>query len=244
MSQLYDEIGKSYTLTRATDPRIAKMIWRELGNATTVLNVGAGTGSYEPHDRKVLAVEPSEAMRAQRRLDAAKCVAGVAESLPFHDGSFDVVMSIASHWHWRDQARGFAEMRRVAQNRVVVLTIDRTKADEFWLTDKYLPNAHALWRPAEETAELLGPCDVTVVPIPADCVDGFYHAYWRRPHVYLDEAVRNTMAVFACLDPAEKDEGLRRLRSDLEAGSWHQRYSHLLECNELDLGLRLLVHDL
>src|SRR5258708_5783893 len=113
MSQLYDKIGGSYTLTRATDPHIAEMIWKELGDAATVLNVGAGTGWYEPYDRTVVAVEPSAVMRAQRHPGAAKCIAGIAESLPFRNNGFDAVMSIACHWHWRDQAQGFAEMRRV-----------------------------------------------------------------------------------------------------------------------------------
>src|SRR6202035_1015571 len=157
-------------------------------------------------------------MRDQRGLGAAACLAGVAESLPFPDASFDVVMSIASHWHWPEEAIGFAEMRRVARKRVIVQTVDRARAEEFWLTSEYLPNTNELWRPVERTAALVGACEIKEIPIPADCADGFFHAYWRRPHAYLDEKVRSSMAVFARLDSAETEEGLGRLRRDLKSG--------------------------
>lgn len=242
MPQLYDKIGGSYGQTRVTDPLIAEPVWRELGDAQTVLNVGAGTGSYEPPDRHVVAVEPSATMREQRRAGAAKCIAASAESLPFPDASFDAAMSIASHWHWPDEARGFAEMRRVARDRIVVLTVDRARADDFWLTAEYLPTAHALWRPVEETAAMIGVCEVVVIPISAGCADGFYQAFWRRPHAYLDDSIRKTMAVFARLDPIERNLGLERLRADLDAGRWRERHADLLKRDEIDLGLRLLVH--
>lgn len=240
--RLYDQIGTGYARTRRTDPRIAAIVWDRLGTGTSLLNVGAGTGSYEPACRCVVAVEPSAAMRAQRPEGAARCVAGTAEALPFSDNSFDVVMSVFSHWHWTDQRKGLAEMRRVARQRVLLISLDRKVADKFWLVDEYLPSAHALWGAFDETVRELGDCEIVEMPVPADCIDGFFHAYWRRPHAYLDESVRETMAVFKRLDPGEAERGLRQLRTDLHRGRWRDRHAPLLEKHMLDLGYRLLVH--
>lgn len=242
-TQLYDDIGHGYGVTRRTDPRIAAVLWRQLGAAKTVLNVGAGTGSYEPPDRDVMAVEPSAIMRAQRVLEAAPCVAGMAEALPFPDASFDVVLSAFSHWHWKDQEEGFAEMRRVARERVLVIALDRSVADEFWLAKEYLPNAHQLWGPIEETVSQLQPQQSVPIPIPGDCIDGFFHAFWRRPHVYLEPPVREAMAVFRRLDPQETKRGLQHLHEDLQSGLWRDRHDALLRIGSMDLGYRVLVHD-
>lgn len=243
MPELYDDIGHGYAVTRRTDPRIAAAVWQQLGDAHTVVNVGAGTGSYEPPDREVVAVEPSETMRAQRAPGAAACVAAPAEELPFADGSFDAAMSVFSHWHWSDQRRGFAELRRVSRARVLVIALDTSVAEDFWLAREYLPSAHALWGPFAETVAGVQPHLTVPIPIPGDCVDGFFHAFWRRPRVYLDPGVRETMAVFRGLDPAEAHDGLERLRADLDSGRWRQRHGDLLKAPELDLGYRLLVHD-
>jgi SAM-dependent methyltransferase len=241
--RLYDDLGRAYARARRTDPRIAAVIWSRLGDAGSVLNVGAGTGSYEPSGREVVAVEPSATMRAQRPPNAAPCVAAVAEELPFEDASFDVAMSLFSHWHWTDEARGFAELRRVARRRALVVALDRSVADEFWLVREYLPHGHDLWGAFESTVERFEPDEMVPIPIPADCVDGFFHAYWRRPHAYLDPLVREPMAVFKLLDAAEIRDGLGRLADDLRARRWHARHGRLLERDEIDLGYRLLVRE-
>jgi len=241
-SPLYDDVGRGYAAARRTEPRIAVVLWSRMPPAATILNVGAGTGSYEPPDRDVMAVEPSRTMREQRPAEAAPCVAGVGEALPFSDGSFDVVMSVFSHWHWDDQRRGFAEMRRVARHRVLVIALDKSVAEEFWLSREYLPNAHALWGPFEDTLCEALPHEVVEVAIPGDCIDGFFHAFWRRPHVYLDPDARETMAVFRRIDPEEASRGLDELQKDLRSGAWHRCHRNLLATDSLDLGYRLLVH--
>jgi SAM-dependent methyltransferase len=238
---LYAELGERYVLARRTDPRIAEIVWGQLGGAQTVLNVGAGTGSYEPLDRSVVALEPSPTMRSRRPPAAARCHAGVAEALPFGDSSFDAVMSVCSDWFWPDRRRGFAEMRRVARRRVLVLTLDRSVAENFWLSREYLPDAHDLWGPFASTLADMGRCEILGVPVPADCRDGFFHAYWRRPHAYLDEGVRESMAVFKRLDPIQTQIGLERLADDLATQRWHARHGELLAREALDLGYRLLV---
>jgi SAM-dependent methyltransferase len=241
VGELYDSLGRGYVLNRETDPRIASIVWGQLGGARSVLNVGAGAGSYEPVDRELVAVEPSATMRGQRRSGAGRCVAGTAEALPFPDASFDVVMTVCSDWFWPDQRAGFAQMRRVARERILVLTLDRSIAEEFWLSREYLPHAHDLWGQFDTTLENLGDCNAITVPIPADCIDGFFHAFWRRPHAYLDESVRETMAVFKRLDPVEAQDGIQRLSEDLASGAWHARHAPLSELYAIDLGYRLLV---
>ncbi|GGL21022.1 hypothetical protein Sme01_23240 [Sphaerisporangium melleum] len=243
--QLYDTIGATYTVTRRTEPRIAAQIWAALGDARTVLNVGAGTGSYEPSDRYVLAVEPSALMRSQRPADAAPCLIGFAEKLPFDDRSFDAAMAIASIHHWQDLIAGLRELRRVAR-RVVVFTHDTSDAGwlhRFWLTRDYLPEVANLLtgRPSvTELAEAIG-ARIEPVPIPWDCADGFLEAYWRRPEAYLDENVRRGISVWAALGPDAEQRAVRSLRDDLASGRWAERNRDLLELNEAELGLRLLI---
>jgi hypothetical protein len=241
---LYDELGGVYSRTRRTDPRIAALLWAALGDPGSVLNVGAGTGSYEPSDREVVGVEPSAVMRGQRPAGSGRCICGVAEALPFADASFDVAMAVFSDWFWADRGRAFAEMRRVARRRVVVLTLDRSVGERFWLASEYLRGAHELWPPFDRTLADFGECEVIDVPIPADCIDGFFHAFWRRPHAYLDPRIREPMAVFERLDRTETARGLDRLAADLEAGRWRARHGELLRMDALDLGYRLLVREL
>src|SRR5215510_15486288 len=202
-AQLYDAIGATYTVTRRTDPRIAAQVWAALGDAHTVLNVGAGTGSYEPAGRDVIAVEPSAVRRAQRPAGAARCVAATAESLPFEDQSFDAAMAFATVHHWRDPIAGLLEMRRVAR-RVVVFTCDTTDRSwrrRFWLTRDYLPEvAASRVGLATELARAIG-ARMDPVPIPWDCADGFFEAYWRRPEAYLDAHVRRGISVWAAVGP-------------------------------------------
>lgn len=242
MAARYDAIGRTYATTRGTDPRIAARIWTALGDARTVVNVGAGTGSYEPPDRDVTAVEPSAVMRAQRPPGAAPCVAGSAEALPFADDSFDAAMAVLTLHHWSDWRRGLRELRRVARDRAVLFTWDPGYRDALWLSE-YLPVAPETTRgfaSLAEQAEALE-ADVEVVPIPWDCRDGFFSAFWRRPEAYLDANVRAGISVFHKI--AEREglaAGLARLRADLDSGAWARRHADLLARDELDLGYRLL----
>jgi SAM-dependent methyltransferase len=240
--QLYDTIGATYTMTRRTEPRIAARVWAALGDARTVLNVGAGTGSYEPSDRDVTAVEPSAVMRAQRSPDAAPCVAGSAESLPFEDQSFDAAMAFATIDHWQDPIAGLREMRRVAR-RVVVFTCDASDPDRFWLNRDYLPEHNDLWAGRPSLTELAGAIAARTepVPIPWDCADGFYEAYWRRPGAYLDENVRRGMSIWARVGPDAEQRAVHSLRADLASGRWAERNRDLLDLDAAELDSRLLI---
>lgn len=243
-AQLYDTIGATYTVTRRTEPRIAAKMWAALGDARTVLNVGAGTGSYEPSDRDVTAVEPSALMRAQRPPGASPCVAAVAESLPFEDQSFDAAMAFSTVHHWPDPIAGLREMRRVAR-RVVVFTFDGTDTGwrrRFWLTRDYLPEVTApVGRPSlTEQARAIG-ARIEPVLIPWDCADGFFEAYWRRPEAYLDDHVRRGISVFARVGPEAEQRAVRSLRDDLVSGRWAERNRDLVDLEAAELGLRLLI---
>ena len=244
-AQLYDSIGATYTVTRRTEPRIAARVWAALGDARTVVNVGAGTGSYEPPDRDVIAVEPSALMRAQRPAGAAPCVAATAESLPFEDQSFDAAMAFATIHHWPDPIAGLRELRRVAR-RVVVFTHDTSDAGwlrRFWLTRTYLPEVAGLLtgRPSlTETARAIG-ARAEPVLIPWDCADGFFEAYWRRPEAYLDEQVRRGMSVWTRVGPQAEQRAVRSLRADLASGRWADDNRDLAALDTAELGLRLLV---
>jgi hypothetical protein len=249
---LYDAIGGDYTATRQTDPRLAQAIGETLGDARSVLNVGAGAGAYEPLDREVLAVEPSEVMIAQREQGAAPVVQASAESLPLEDDSFDAAMAVLSDHQWSDRCRALGELRRVARRRVVLFNADPAEAELFWLTHEYLPGFLRLipdryrkpgvW--AEELADLLGPVRLDAVPIPHDCLDGFYGAFWRRPAAYLDRRVRDGISVFARLPGPEVDQALARLRHDLVTDAWQLRHAHLSRLDELHLGYYVVVAEL
>ena len=243
--QLYDTIGATYTVTRRTEPRIAARVWAALGDARTVLNVGAGTGSYEPPGRDVIAVEPSALMRAQRPPSAAPCLAAVAESLPFKARSFDAAMAFSTVHHWQDPIAGMREMRRVAR-RVVVFTIDASDTGwhrRFWLTRDYLPEAADLLagRPSlTEQARAIG-ARIEPVLIPWDCADGFFEAYWRRPGAYLDDRVRRGISVWARVGTQAEQRAVRSLRDDLVSGRWTERNRDLAALDAAELGLRLLI---
>jgi SAM-dependent methyltransferase len=243
MKPIYDTIGQGYAGLRQPDPRIARAIHDALGNARTVLNVGAGTGSYEPADRKVTALEPSTAMIAQRPPGTAPVHQGVAEHMPFADDAFDAAMAVLTIHHWTDFPAGLREMQRVASDRLVILTFDPA-APYFWLAD-YIPEIIAMDQPIMPPmaafTNLPGQVDIRPVPIPHDCTDGFLGAYWRRPEAYLDPQVRAAISTFAKLGDAP--EALMQLEDDLEAGRWAERYAHLLELDSLDIGYRLVVAD-
>jgi SAM-dependent methyltransferase len=241
MASRYDRIGLNYSNLRKPDPRIGAAIEAALGDSRTILNVGAGAGSYEPAGRQVTALEPSIAMIRQRAPGAAAVVQGRAEHLPFADRSFDASMAILTVHHWSDQARGLAEMRRVTSGPVVLLTFDPSFRG-LWLAD-YIPELIAL-----DEAQMpglgdykrwLGPVAIVPVPIPHDCTDGFLSAYWRRPAAYLDPRVRAAMSSFWAL--SDISEALGRLEQDLESGAWAELHSGILALDSLDCGYRLIV---
>ncbi len=242
MTQLYDAIGVGYRDFRRPDPRLETAIIRALNQAETVVNVGAGAGSYEPSDRSVVAVEPAMTMIRQRRPGRAPVVQASATELPFRDDGFAAALAILTVHHWPDQARGLDEMARVARRRVVVVTWDPSTSG-FWLTDDYFPEIFEIDRPLfpsiEDFRRALGRVEVHPLPIPHDCVDGFLGAYWRRPHAYLDAGVRSAISTFAKLH--DLGRGLDRLRRDLEDGSWTRRYGDLLDQPEIDLGYRIVI---
>lgn len=244
-AQLYDTIGTTYTVTRRTEPRIAAQVWAALGDARTVLNVGAGTGSYEPPGRDVTAVEPSAVMRAQRPAGAPPCVDATAESLPFEDQSFDAAVAFSTIHHWQHPIAGLREMRRVAR-RVVVFTHDTTAEgwlDKFWLTRDYLPEFARLVAGRPTVGELTDAIGARVeqVLIPWDCADGFFEAYWRRPEAYLNVNVRRGISGWARVGPEAEQRAVRSLRADLVSGRWIERNHDLVNLDAAELGLRLLI---
>jgi SAM-dependent methyltransferase len=245
-TELYDEIGVGYTTNRCADHRIEQQILNALGNAQSIVNVGAGTGAYEPGDRDVLAVEPSAVMRAQRPPDAARCIDACAESLPLPDDSFDAAMALLSLHHWSDWRAGVRELRRVARERVVILTYDPAHPARSWLMRDYLPELAQLdverFPPIDEQAAATGEATtVEAVPLPHDCRDGFLGAYWRRPHAYLDPEIRAGISTFHLPGAESLLGGLDRLAEDLESGRWARHYHDILDCKELDVGHRLLT---
>jgi SAM-dependent methyltransferase len=238
---LYDRIGIGYAAYRRPDPRIAARIAAALGAARTVLNVGAGAGSYEPVDRRVIAVEPSIEM-VRQRAQPTPVIRASADRLPFRDGSFDATLAILTIHHWPDWRQGLHEMRRVARDRVVLFTWDPAHPG-FWLVQDYFPEIVQIDRPhfpsLSEIEQALGSTTVEEVPIPWDCADGFLGAYWRRPWSYLDAGARGAISTFTKL--ADVEPGLRRLRIDLADGTWERRHAPLLALSELDIGYRLIV---
>lgn len=236
----YDTIGVNYARLRRADPRIAAQIEAALGDAATVLNVGAGTGSYEPAGRQVTAVEPSLEMIARRPPGAAPAIQAEAARLPFADKAFDAAMAILTVHHWPDQQAGLSEVRRVTRGPIVLLTFD--PAHRPWLTD-YLPPLASLdeaQMPAmADYARWLGSVEVRPVLVPRDCIDGFLYAYWHRPAAYLDPQIRTGSSSFWAIGDA--GEGLARLARDLETGAWERRYAELAALDAYDAGYRLVI---
>ena len=240
MGQLYDRIGKTYADYRRPDPRIAAAIRKALGGAQSIVNIGAGTGSYEPTDCNVVAVEPSPVMIAQRALGAAPVVRASAMNLPFGDDAFDAGLAILTVHHWPDQSRGLREMSRTTR-RCVIFTWDNPHAG-MWLTRDYFPEiaeqARTICPAIESYSHAFEHLQIISVPVPHDCTDGFLHAYWRRPEAYFDSGVRRAISAFANIGVAS---GLAALRRDLDDGTWLRRNGHLLRLTELDLGYRLVI---
>ena len=242
----YERHGRTYARHRRPDPRIVARIDAALGDARTVLNVGAGTGSYEPCDRWVLAVEPSATMRAQRPAAAAPALAAHAEALPFDDGAFDAAMACVTIHHWEPAERGLAELRRVSRGPVVVFTFE-LDALPAWQHEylreglvKELPRFPAI---GDIEAALGGRTRVERIPTPGDCVDGFFEAFWRRPEALLDPQIRGAQSMWALLKPEEEQLIVERLTAALESGAWDAEHGHLREQDSFDGALRLVISE-
>ena len=243
---VYDRIGVNYGRGRRPDPRWQAEVNAALGRYRTLLNVGAGTGSYEPGDRGVLAVEPSWTMIAQRPAGAAPVLQATAEHLPLADGAFDLAMALVTIHHWRDWTAGLREMQRVA-DRVVVLHFDPVLHSDFWLARDYLPELTDVWQGVPRVQQVSAALGKRVVvrslPVPWDCTDGFLPAFWRRPQAYLDPAVQQSMSGLQLLEPDVLVRGMAQLRADLENGTWERRNGNLLAQESLDVGWRLISTD-
>jgi SAM-dependent methyltransferase len=243
----YDSIGHQYARTRREDPRIAACIHRALGDARTVVNVGAGAGSYEPRGRHLVAIEPSDVMASQRPRDLAPAIRASAGSLPLRDVSVDAAMAILTLHHWDDeQERGVCELRRVARGPVVVLTYDARISARMWLMADYLPEVReldlAIFPPPERIAEWLGgPSEIETVPISHDTEDWNLGSFWAHPERVLDEAARRATSGFARMPSSVVDRVVGAVARDLQDGTWDARYAHLRSLESYDVGLRLIT---
>ena len=240
---VYDRIGRGYAARRVADPRWQAAIDAALGDAASVVNVGAGAGSYEPTDRRTVAVEPSTEMIRQRPPGAAPVVRGVAEALPLRGGAADAALAVLTTHHWTDAAAGLAELRRVAR-RQVVLTWDPGVVARFWLVADYVPEI-AVHEAGLATLDAVrsGVADATVTPlaVPRDCTDGVLSAHWARPEAYLDPGVRAGMSGLSLLPADVVGRAMARLSADVASGAWHERHRHLLGLDALDVGYRIVV---
>ena len=247
MAHRYDTIGHGYAANRREDPQLRDQIAAALGDARTVVNVGAGTGSYEPSDREVVAVEPSFVMLSQRPAGAAPAIRGSAARLPLRTDALDAAMAVLTVHHWDDGLdAGLAELRRVARGPVVIVTFDVEVSARMWLVRDYLPGAAELDRATFPTIDHLadrlgGTVEVKVVPTSRDTPDWTFASFWAHPERVLDPAARASTSGFARADPAVVEPLLAQLERDLSDGSWDRRYGHLRELTELDIGMRLVV---
>jgi len=242
----YEHHGGTYAERRRADPRIEARIHAALGDAETVLNVGAGAGSYEPTDRWVLAVEPSATMRAQRPPGSAPAIDARAEELPFDDDSVDAAMACVTIHHWDPPEAGLAEMRRVARGPVVVFTFDLDHLPA-WQQDHLAPGLEIerpRFQPLDAVAAALGGrTRIEPIPTPADCADGFFEAFWNRPEALLDPAVRAAQSMWALLQPGVEERIVERLDAALRSGEWDATHGHLRQLDEYDGALRLVISE-
>ena len=241
MDPIYDNIGISYSGTRRTDPRIARLIWNELRDAERILNIGAGAGSYEPEDVDLVAVEPSVEMIAQRPEGAHPAVKAFAEALPFKNNEFTLTMTVLSMHHWTDKPRAFREINRVTRDRFIAVSWN-PEASTFWLTRDYFPEILEedvdIFPKVGELMDHFDEVEISPIPIPEDCIDGFLSAFWKRPQAYLDPNVRQAISSFAKMKDA--DTGLAKLKADLESGLWVERNQDILDRSELDVGYYIM----
>lgn len=242
----YDQYGQQYSGQRKTDPRIAAFIDKALGDAQTVLNVGAGAGSYEPEDRYVMAVEPSFVMRSQR-IDKHKtpAIIATAAALPFDDQAFDAAMALITVHHWPDIQQGLQELRRVTRKQIIVMTFDPDALSNFWNAE-YFPEVIEVEKQRFPTIEFLikalgGNCEVQSIPVPLDCVDGFQEAYYGRPEAFLSTAVRKGQSAWGFIPEEEQERIVKRLADDLQSGKWDEKYGHFRMQPEFTCALRLII---
>lgn len=241
----YATIGAGYTRYRQPEPLILERIEKALGEARTVLNVGAGAGSYEPLDREVIAIEPSASMRSQRPAHLVRAVEGVAEKLPYPDKYFDASMATFTVHQWKNLQVGLTEMRRVTMGPVVILTCDPCEVQRFWLNE-YAPDVLATearrYPPMSDIRQILaGRFVITVVPIPLNCKDGFNEAYYGRPEKLLEKGARLECSGWSLIDQSLVDSYVQHLSRELEIGSWDSKYGHLRSQPQFEGSLRLIV---
>ncbi len=242
----YDQLGQKYSGFRRTDPRIAKYIWDALGSAETVLNVGAGTGSYEPDDRYVVAVEPSIAMRKQRPANGrVPAIIATADSLPFDDNSFDASMALVTIHHWADMEKGLKELRRVTKGKVLIMTFDPASSEEFWKAE-YFPELIEIEKQRDPAIDSIvhtlgGACEVIQIPIPLDCVDGFQEAFYGRPEAFLEKGVRQNQSTWGFLPEGMEEVMVKRLADELTSGEWDRKYGHFRTQESFTCAMRLVI---
>ncbi|MFN8439239.1 MAG: class I SAM-dependent methyltransferase [Caldilineaceae bacterium] len=241
MNAIYDDIGGTYSVTRCTDPKVASQLYPELQGATRILNIGAGTGSYEPENVELVAVEPSAKMIAQRKPGSYPVEQAFAEKLPFADNSFSHAMTVLSMHHWTDRHAAFDEINRVATEKFVAITWD-PHSEPFWLTRDYFPEIYEMDKPIfpdlDEISAHFDDVHIRPLLIPSDCQDGFFAAFWKRPQAYLSSTVRQSMSPFSKVQNLE--EGLRKLENDLASGTWVTKNQAILSLSSLDAGYRLI----
>lgn len=242
MNAIYDNIGTTYSVTRCTDPKIASQLYPELYGATRIVNIGAGTGSYEPENVDLIAVEPSAKMISQRKPDAYRVEQAFAEKLPFEDDNFSHAMTVLSMHHWENRALGFSEINRVTTEKFIAITWD-PRSEPFWLTRDYFPEIYEMdqqiFPDLDELSNHFDEVKISPLPIPNDCQDGLLAAFWQRPHAYLSSTVRNSMSPFAKVK--NLPDGLRRLEDDLASGAWAAKNYAILGLPTLDVGYRLIT---
>ena len=241
MNAIYDDIGINYSVMRCTDPHIAKQLYAELQGATRIVNIGAGTGSYEPENGDLVAVEPSSEMISQRKMGSHPVEQAFAEKLPFENKSFSHAMTVLSMHHWQNRALAFREINRVTTEKFVAITWDPV-SEPFWLTRDYFPEIHemdkAIFPDLEELNEHFDDIIMKPLPIPSDCQDGFFAAFWKRPQAYLQRQVRQSMSPFSKVK--NLPEGLQKLEDDLASGAWAKNNHDILALSSLDVGYRLV----
>ncbi|MFN8295609.1 MAG: class I SAM-dependent methyltransferase [Chitinophagales bacterium] len=242
----YDKHGQQYSGYRQTDPRIAAYVYDALADAKTILNVGAGAGSYEPADKYVVAVEPSAVMRAQRIINGkTPAIIGTADALPFDDNAFDASMAMVTVHHWQDIHKGLKELRRVTKNQILIMTFDPDALDNFW-NAHYFPELIEIEKARYPTLDLIvnalgGNCEVKSIPIPLDCVDGFQEAFYGRPEAFLEKEVRKAQSAWSFLEDGMEDILVQRLSDDLASGEWDKKYRHYRTQPTFTCALRLIV---
>ena len=241
MDAIYDDIGVNYSVTRCTDPKIAGQLYSKLQGATRIVNIGAGTGSYEPENIELVAVEPSSKMISQRKNNYHRVEKAFAEKLPFENDSFSHAMTVNSMHHWENRALAFAEINRVATEKFVAISWD-PESDPFWLTRDYFPEIYemdkCIFPDMKELNEHFADVVITPLKIPADCKDGLLAAFWKRPEAYLSEKVRQSTSPFSKIKYLA--EGLKKLEDDIVSGAWARKNHTILSSTSLDVGYRLI----